>query len=227
MRKRIIVCGGAVLIAGLSASNVRAQSSSLLQRDIPACANAPLHLSDTSWSYQEPPPPPRKIQKYDILTVRVDEKSVVTSKGSLDRKRNGTFDAEVKSWFTLHGLTLKASTPVVTPSGNVTLDSQLKAEAEVKSADSLVFNISVMVLEIRPNDTLVIEGHKILKVNDENWELSLTGTISADDIPPDRRSPILSEKIANLDLCKREAGDVRDGYNRGWMTKFYDKVKPF
>ncbi len=227
MRKKIIVVGGALVIASFSASGALAQTSSLLQRDIPTVSAAPLRLSDTSWSYQEAPPPPKKIQKYDILTIRVDEKSTVTSKGSLDRTRNGAFDAEVKSWFNLKGLTLRSTTPAVPPSANVTLDSQLKAEAGIKSSDGLAFNISVMVLEIRPNDTLVIEGHKILKVNDENWELSLTGTISADDIPSDRHALIMSEKIANLDLCKREAGDVREGYNRGWVTKFYDKVKPF
>ncbi len=226
MRKKIVMTAGVLAIAGASASSACAQSSSLLQHDLPAPAGAVLHLSDASWIYQELPPPPREIQKYDIITVRVDEKSTVTSKGSMDRKRNGTFDAQVKSWFTQHGLTAKASSPSGgEPSASVSLDSQLKAEAEVKSSDGLSFTISAMVLEIRPNGTLVIEGHRRLKVNDENWELKLTGTIRKEDVPPNNL--VTSDKIADLDLSKTEAGDVRDGYNRGWFLKAYDKHKPF
>ena len=38
---------------------------------------------------------------------------------------------------------------------------------------------------------------------------------------------ILSKNIANLVVDKRELGQIRDSYKRGWLTRWWDQLGPF
>ena len=34
-------------------------------------------------------------------------------------------------------------------------------------------------------------------------------------------------RLLKLSIDKKEVGQVRDGYARGWLARFYDRFKPF
>jgi flagellar basal body L-ring protein FlgH len=38
---------------------------------------------------------------------------------------------------------------------------------------------------------------------------------------------VSSENVADMRLVKRETGQVRDGYKRGWVTQWLDTYNPF
>ena len=38
---------------------------------------------------------------------------------------------------------------------------------------------------------------------------------------------VISEKVAELSIDKREEGMARDGYRRGWLLQWLDKYQPF
>ena len=81
------------------------------------------------------------------------------------------------------------------------------------------------MVDIRPNGNLVIEGRRTIRNNNEVWEQALTGVIRAGDVMPN--NTVLSENIAEMRVYKREAGNVRDGYRRGWLMKWLDAYQPF
>jgi len=199
-----------------------AQDSSLFS---PARARG-LTLQNSSWTF-EPKPEPRPIQVHDIITVLVDEKSVVISEGELDRRKKANIDAVLEDWVLLRGLKLfpdpqSAGDPAIKGK----LDKKYRAEAELETRDSMIFRIAVEVVDIRPNGTLVVEGHRTIRNNDEQWDYSLSGLVRPDDINQ-QTNTVQSEAVSQLRITKREGGIVRDGYRRGWLQTLLDKYQVF
>jgi flagellar L-ring protein precursor FlgH len=201
---------------------VHAQSASLfgIPGDRPA-----LTLSENSWCFQQVEPP-KQIQKEDIITVIVKENSQVLSEGEVDRRKRSNIDAQLQDWIRFDGLSLK---PAPQADGDPRirgyLNSQLRSEMELDTSELLQFRIAVTVVEVKPNGTLVLEAHQQIRNNNEVWERKLTGLVAREDVLPNRT--VLSEKIANLKIEKCEQGHVRDGYKRGWLTRWIDRWKPF
>ena len=103
-------------------------------------------------------------------------------------------------------------------------NSRFRSQADLETLDAMTFTIAAKVVDIRPNGNLVIEARRTIENNAEIWEQSLTGTIRREDVSPDNK--VLSEDVAELRIKKRESGQVRDGYRRGWLTRLFDKLQP-
>lgn len=207
-------------------SDLEAQNSSIFQQDLPVRGQAPILLDGGSWTYI-PPNLPRRIKIHDRVTIRVDEIASMTQEGEVERRKSAQYNAVLEDWISLIGL--KAIKPNAQADGDQTIAGQLqqlyRAEGDVQARESLALNIACTVADIRPNGDLVLEGHKQIRVNDDFWEVSLTGVCRHADVGPD--NVILSRNIANMKLDKRERGHVRDSYKRGWLVRWLDEFHPF
>ena len=76
-----------------------------------------------------------------------------------------------------------------------------------------------------PTATSTSKANRTIQNNEERWRIFLSGEVRREAIQPDRT--VTSDAIVNLDIVKKEEGQVRDGYARGWFAKWYDKYKPF
>ena len=209
------------------ASAAAAQTSSLSQRALPATQdNPPLSLPQGSWTYI-PPPPPKKLEIHDVVVVRVDEMARVQAAGDIDRRKDGNYDAFLKNWVFLEGL--KAIVPSAMNDGQPRVRGQLqqlyRVETDLQTRESLALNIACSIVDILPNGNLVLEGHKQICVNEEVWQVSLSGICRREDIAPD--GTVLSRYLVDLKLDKRERGHVRDSYKRGWFLRWFDQFHPF
>lgn len=216
----------ATVLVLLLAGRASAQSSSIFERDLPAINQAPIMLDGGSWTYI-PPVLPRKIMIHDRVTIRVDELASMTQEGDVQQRRTAQYNAVLKDWVGLIGL--KALKPNAQNDGDQTINGQLqqtyRAQGDVEARESLTLNIACTVADIRPNGDLVLEGHKQIRINENAWEVSLTGVCRHQDVGPD--NVILSRNIADLKLDKREHGQARDGYKRGWLVRLLDEFGPF
>ena len=95
----------------------------------------------------------------------------------------------------------------------------------MESRESMTFNIAATVVDIRPNGSLLLEARKTIRVNDNLWETSLSGLCRAEDIAPD--NVVLSKDLIDLEIRKLDRGHLRDGYKRGWFSRWLDRVQPF
>jgi flagellar L-ring protein FlgH len=222
-----IVAGGLVspLVLGGAAA---AQDASLLAAPAIADPKAPLTLDNSSFMYRKLPPEAehRELQLHDIVTVLVDYKSQLQSDGDANSKKTATFSAVLSDWLKFDGKNLipapqNNGDPKI--AGNLT--SQYKTEADLKQNDALTFKIACHVVDVRPNGNLVLDGRRIVRIDDEMWEQALTGEVRRQSIGPDRTVRIDDVALPNISVRKK--GFVHDGINRGWFTKWYDEWKPF
>ncbi|WP_417732144.1 flagellar basal body L-ring protein FlgH [Rosistilla oblonga] len=187
--------------------------------------DAPLGLQSASWTYI-PPPPTRTLQMNDIVTIRVDEIARVQAEGSASTRKNGLYDTLLKDWINLRGGKLQPDTH---EGGDLrlqgTVNSLYRADSEIESREALSFNIAARVVDIRPNGNLVVEAHKTMYVNENVWETFLSGTCRSEDIGPD--NVVLSRDLLDLQIRKNDRGRMRDGYKRGWFTRWFETLQPF
>jgi len=221
---------GLLLAAGLGLllpATAAAQSSSLLRTDAAATGKPPLTLQDGSWYYRRLPPP-KKVELHDLVTIRVDETAQAIAEGEMETRNSSLYNAILSNWVFLEGLTAVRPNDMDDGSPQITgqLNELYRKEAELETGESLKFRITAKVVDIRPNGNLVLEAHKMVRNNHEVWEYSLTGICRAEDVDPNTNT-VLSEKVADLSIFKRERGHVRDGYRRGWFLRWFHTFNPF
>jgi len=187
-----------------------------------------LTLENSSFLHRQLPPEarPRELQANDIITVIVDFRSRFLSEGDAESRKTASLTAVLADWLRIESGDIKPATQSDgDPTVSGTLNSQYRAQSDVELRDSLSFRMAAKIVDIRPNGNLVIEGHQQIRNNEERWRISLTGIVRREAIQADRT--VSSDAIYDFDVDKEELGQVRDGYARGWMARWYDRFKPF
>ncbi len=221
-------------VAG-SAGQVVAQDGSLLsvtpvlqQAQQKQAQTQGLTLENSSYIYRRLPPEQemKELRVNDIITVLVDYRSSMLSEGDAENRKTNNLNAFLNNWVKFTG---KDLTPDPQPNGPLAvsgnLQSQFRVESDMELRDQLTFRIAAHIVDIQPNGNLVIEAHRTITINDEQWLQSLTGIVRRTAIGPDRT--VRSDEIADLRIEKREMGFIRDSYKRGWLQLWYDKWKAF
>jgi flagellar L-ring protein precursor FlgH len=222
------------LITALAASSAFAQESSLFRQpfsgdyggEFGSGFGGEVRLPEASMIYHQLPPP-RKIGEHDLITVRVDKKAVMAAEGEVQTRKTGLYDALLADWIALKGLLEVKPAPQSDGDPRVRgqLNEQYRAQTDLETRESLAFDITAEVVDIRPNGLLVLEAHDTFRNNEEVWEYSLSGVCRPEDIDPG--NVILSKYISQLHVWKRERGQVRDSYRRGWLTRWFQTFNPF
>lgn len=194
--------------------------------DARANQEAGVPLSGVSWTY-EPPARSRVYQRYDIVTIRVDEISRALAEGNIEARRNTLYDALLKDWIKLEGLNKvrPAQQEDGDPRVQGSTNQLYRADASMETRESLSFNIAARIVDIRPNGDLVLEARKSIRINDNVFETALTGICRPTDIAAD--NVVLSRDLLDLQITKMDQGRLRDNYARGWFTRWFDTLNPF
>lgn len=185
----------------------------------------PVMLNGSSWIYQ-PAPATRVFRKNDVVTIRVDEITRVAAEGTHQQRKRTLYEAILTDWIRISDWRIKPDPqPEGDPGVAAASRSDYLALSNVESRESMAFNIAATIVDIRPNGNMVLEARKLIRVNDNLWETSLTGICRADDIAPD--NVVLSKDLIDLEIIKQDRGHLRDSYRRGWLQRWIDRLGPF
>jgi flagellar L-ring protein FlgH len=237
-RRQIVLCGATSLSLGLAniliaedgpnSSLYSNRMAQLEQLPPPAGASAGNSAGQTpqSW-YEIPLPPAKEVKVNDIITIRVDTGARVSEQAQLQRRRTSQYDAILNDWITLEGL--RAVRPAPQSEGDQRVQGNLnqlnRVTGQLDTTESLKFEIAATVAAVLPNGNIVLEAHRTVENNNEQWLHSLSGVCRREDVGPN--NVVLSKDIANLRIKKSELGQIRDSYKRGWLTRWWDQFGPF
>ncbi len=156
----------------------------------------------------------------DIVVVEVEEKA--------DAERSSGTDIDRTS---RSGLLLRA-VPVIGPLAALALgdmnvdvsaegsgDTQFRADGKTGRTEPSV------VQSVMPNGNLIIEGHRVVLVNEEEQHLYVSGIVRPIDI--DENNAVKSSKIAEAEIEFVGRGIMTDNAKQGWFSRYFGWVWPF
>jgi flagellar L-ring protein precursor FlgH len=94
------------------------------------------------------------------------------------------------------------------------------------STQILASQIPVSVVDVLPNQNLVVEGMRHLSFGGESRYMVLQGVVRPLDIDVTTNT-VTSNRIANARIEFIADGAVGEVQRKGWLTRFVDKINPF
>jgi len=154
----------------------------------------------------------------DILTIEITEASKVDNKAKRDLKkdtsRSVTFNGDIGGFADLGEFGISAE------SGN-----ELKGKADYKDERSFVDKITVVVVDVLPNDNLVVMGSRKRDIAGDEQIIEVSGIVRPSDIT--FGNIVKSEQVADFHLVTKNSG-VAAPFNRpGWLGRVLDIIWPF
>ena len=180
----------------------------------------------TSWTFV-PPVPARLLKLHDIVSIRIEETSTSLATGNATSRKTTSYDAVLKDWVRFVGLDTIKPDPQSDGDQRVQANQSevYRGDSTVRTSEAFTTNIGAEIVDIKPNGHIVLDATKVIRINDNSWRYSLTGTCRSQDIGPD--NVVLSRNLIQSQIEKQDLGHVRDGYSRGWLTKLVARIKLF
>lgn len=174
---------------------------------------------------------PRKepYKRYDHLTVLIRERTRASVSAGLRVDRRSRLDTTVPNWAELDapdGAGLPRLRPK-SPGLSWNLDGRFREDDNggTNREGILEDTMQVIVLDVKENGDLVIEGLKEREINGEKESVRVSGIVSPTFIRADRS--VMADKIAHLQVSYTGSGSVGDNAEPGFFGKILGKIWPF
>jgi len=164
----------------------------------------------------------------DIVTVSISETADAGDAATTKADRTAGVKVGITS---LLGLSL--------PAFNTFTDNNISAENAVEAAVGNVSTgegktsrqstfttfLTTRVIQILPNNNLVIQGQRHMKINNETEIVTLSGIVRPEDLSNTNVVP--STKVAEARMEISGIGVISDKQRQGWFTRIMDHIWPF
>jgi len=151
----------------------------------------------------------------DIITVTLSENTNASKSAGTSNSRDTTADIEPITGLGGQAINLGGQSIQL----GLSASNDFSGDAAANQSNSLSGNISVTVVDVLPNDNLVIRGEKWLTLNHGDEYIRLTGIVRLADISPENE--IVSTKIANARIQYSGTGSFARSQEKGWLAKFF------
>jgi flagellar L-ring protein precursor FlgH len=161
----------------------------------------------------------------DILTITVQESATASNSQQRKDSRTSSLQDSVGQFLFSPAASKFGTHNGELPAINLSGASSFTGGGQVDNSQSLTASAAVTVVDVLPNGNLVIEGVRLVKFAGESQYVVLHGIVRPDDISPN--NTILSTNIADARVEFYNRGSLTDMQNRGWLSKLYEKFRPF
>jgi flagellar L-ring protein FlgH len=163
----------------------------------------------------------------DLITILVKETTSVTERHKTQNKRENTLDASVSLF---PGSNELPSAVGEAQAGRLpALDMQsakdFKGEGKYEAQGEVKAVITGRVIDVLDNGNLLIEGQRVVVVNNDTKTILITGIIRTADIRAD--NTVFSEKLHNFQVSIVGEGPLTRSSQEGWLGRIFDIVWPF
>ncbi len=157
----------------------------------------------------------------DILTINIVEDSKVDNKAKRDLKkatdRSGGFSGEVSG----------TNSSTTLPGFSIGTDStnNMTSTADYKDERTYEDSVSVVVVDILPNGSLVVIGTRDRNIGGDIQTIEISGIVRPSDITFD--NTVRSEQVANFQIVTQNSGISTPYTNPGWLARVVDVLWPW
>jgi flagellar L-ring protein precursor FlgH len=161
----------------------------------------------------------------DILTIVVQENTSSSKQNATKTSRSSGIDAAINTFLYSPAasgmLTHNGKLPALNVAGKTSFDGG----GQIQNTEKITTRIAVRVVDVLPNDNLVIEGKRQTKISGETTDAVLRGVVRSEDVAAN--NTVFSYNIAEASIHYVSKGVVSDSQRKGWFTRVWDKVAPF
>lgn len=143
----------------------------------------------------------------DVLTIIVSESTSALASGVTNTARTSTAASGISG--------LAGTLPATSALQNLLTSSnaqKLQGTGQTTRVSTLTTTVSVRVVDVTPNGTLVVEGTKNLSVNSEHQTVVVRGLVRPADLTT--ANTVLSTQVGNLEVRVDGKGVVNDALKR-------------
>lgn len=154
----------------------------------------------------------------DILTVVLEENTVSRKSSNVDVNKSS--DVSIPGGASATVLGNPVGFKGLSLDTNISAEREFNGEADAAQSNNLIGDVSVSVVDVWPNGTMVIRGEKWLTLNRGDEYIRVSGLVRPDDVRPD--NTVLSTKVANARITYAGTGALADAQTMGWMSRFFN-----
>jgi flagellar L-ring protein precursor FlgH len=157
----------------------------------------------------------RAIKVDDILTVQIIESAKANTQAKTNSDKEQSFGVQSAGGSGTLGII-----PQFGASGGTKVTHA--GQGATSREGSLVATISARVLKVLDNGNLVIEGSKVVEINDEKGIIKISGTVRPLDIQ--QNNVILSSSIADAQITYSGKGVVATSHRPGLILRILNWI---
>ena len=155
----------------------------------------------------------------DTLTIQISETTSASTQSNTNLDRSGSISAAIP---TVAGLPIKKLQGL-----SLEAESNNSFSGKGAAAAQNVFsgNITVTVIEVLPNNNLLVSGEKQVAIGHGTEYIRLSGVVNPYFI--NTANTISSANVADARIEYKETGAISEAQVMGWLARFFLTVLPF
>ena len=155
----------------------------------------------------------------DTLTILIAETTSASTKSSTNVSKDGSISASVPTVSGLPGKSFQGLTLAAESSNS------LAGKGDAAANNVFTGNITVTVIEVLPNNNLLVSGEKQVSIGHGTEYIRLSGVVNPYFIST--ANTISSANVADARIEYKESGAISEAQVMGWMARFFLSVLPF
>lgn len=161
----------------------------------------------------------------DILTIVVSESAAQSSSQSKKTSSESKAEAAVNQFLYPSSVSKFGTHNGALPGISFGGSSDFSGGGTVNNSQTITARAAVLVTDTLPNGNLVIAGARRTTFSGETQHIILHGIVRREDITS--ANTILSSNIADTHIEFISEGSLTDAQKRGWLSRIYEKLRPF
>ena len=164
----------------------------------------------------------------DIITVIVLESNSASRNSSAKTEKKSDINASISDFINLNladKVFPNGGDKVQSPKLGTTSQSKFEGKGAVNNSGSFNSRFAVRVVDVLPNNNLIIEGVRRTTFSGESQTIILKGTVRPRDVTP--LNTVYSYHLADVSIGLKDKGAISDSLKKGWFSKLWGKIAPF
>ena len=161
----------------------------------------------------------------DIVTILVQENSSATKDNTTKTSKDSSIDAAISSFLFSPAASKMMTQKGAMPALSLTGKSEFAGGGQINNSQQIAASVAVRIVDVLPNNNLVIEGTRESSFSGETQTILLRGTIRQDDISA--LNTVFSFNVADATIKFVSKGAITDSQRKGWFHRLWDKFSPF